>query len=189
MKLTTVFRKIIEAEPYNDISIFLNPYQTYEEIPVISRHSRWRYLQRHLGHEATTQFLINLAVFVMRTALIFSKQNRRDDIFYAITFTDFDDSSTSGFMVPNIFVHPNQAESRLLKMLGHKEPSTSMNSTTVANLFGACELSENYRLLESRFYDAASDEEIVRIYAVPTSCSEMIRSPEENVGPSVFTEL
>jgi hypothetical protein len=46
MKLTKLFRKIISKEPYNDMNIFFSGFESFEEIPLISRRYRLKLLKK-----------------------------------------------------------------------------------------------------------------------------------------------
>jgi hypothetical protein len=51
MKLTKLFRKIISKEAYNDLGIFFSDVESFEEIPLISRHHRLKTLKKSASSE------------------------------------------------------------------------------------------------------------------------------------------
>ncbi|WRH93754.1 Imm15 family immunity protein [Pseudomonas fluorescens] len=40
MKLVELYNKIISKEPYNNMNVFFESYESFEEIPIVSRYSR-----------------------------------------------------------------------------------------------------------------------------------------------------
>lgn len=45
--LTKLFCKIISKEPYNDMNIFFSGFESFEEIPLISRRRRLKLLKKY----------------------------------------------------------------------------------------------------------------------------------------------
>ncbi|SDQ63355.1 Immunity protein 15 [Pseudomonas sp. UC 17F4] len=171
MKLTDLYTSIISKESYDDMDVFFLSYESFEEIPLISRHNRLDQLADILGKSNTLDFLIGLSAFLLNsiTTLARVKKLNEDELFIAITFTDFDNPYGSEPIIPNIFIYPNQnKENDFHQSLKNNTPNKkSIELTTIQKHFSKCNLENSFIFYESRFFDPACDEEIVRIFAVP----------------------
>ncbi|WP_223547260.1 Imm15 family immunity protein [Pseudomonas sp. A-B-19] len=176
MKLTDLYNSIISQEPYNDLDIFFENHDSFEEIPLISRYSRADLLSELLGKSNTLDFLIGFSVFLLNTinTLARARNIKKDELFIAITFTDFGDACENQCIIPNIFIYPNQNEANDLKMhLKQNHPDKkSIELTTIQEHFSTCNFKDSFIFYESRFFDQACNEDIVRIYAIPKQFHE-----------------
>ncbi len=166
MKLMKLFRKIISKEAYTDLSVFFLDFESFEEIPLISRHHRLKTLKKVMDSERIADFLVSLAFFLINSIKALSLTTEDKQTFFAVTFTDFD-FAEQGILMPNIFVYPAADSTGFLTKIqaGEKnEQSTEMN--TVKKHFSRCHIDSIFDFYESRFYDSASGEDIVRVYAV-----------------------
>lgn len=167
MKSHGLYAKIIKKEAYNDLRCLAGAFDDFEEYPIISRDSRLKKLQRKLEKKDISDFLLGLAVFVLNTVRALARSNQRQLELTAITFTRFDASGGST-LVPQLFIYPSTAASALRQTLIKNQPETdSMEMTKVKQLFTTCGFVESFVFLESRFFDHACNEELVRIYAIP----------------------
>ncbi|WP_445261764.1 Imm15 family immunity protein [Pseudomonas sp. RL_5y_Pfl2_73] len=94
MKFTDLYNSIINQEPYNDLDIFFESHDSFEEIPLTSRLSRADLLSESLGKNNILDFLIGLSVFLLNTINTLSRTRniKKNELFIAITFTDFGDT-------------------------------------------------------------------------------------------------
>lgn len=167
MKLHGLYAKIIKKEAYNDLRCLAGAFDDFEEFPIISRDSRLKKLQRKLEKKDISDFLLGLAVFVLNTVRALARSNQRQLELAAITFTRFDASGGST-LVPQLFIYPSTAAGALRQTLIKNQSETdSMEMTKVKQLFTTCGFVESFVFLESRFFDHACNEELVRIYAIP----------------------
>ncbi len=177
MKLTDLYKSIISQEPYNDMGIFFENHDNFEEIPLISKYSRADLLSESLGKSNTLDFLIGLSVFLLNAINILARTRNitKDELFTAITFTDFGDTHETHHIIPNIFFYPNQNKDNDFKTrLKQNHPSKkSIELTTIQEHFSRCNLKNSFIFYESRFFDQTCNEDIVRIYAIPKQLHEI----------------
>jgi hypothetical protein len=168
MKLTKLHRKIINKEPYNDLSIFFSGFESFEEIPLISRHHRLKLLKKSMENERVSDFLIGLAFFLLNSLRALSVTKTDKEILFALSFTDFDSFGEQGVLMPNMFVYPAPASADFMKKLQSRQANeASQEMSNVKTHFSRCNIEQVFNFYESRFYDSASGEDIIRIYAVP----------------------
>ncbi|NIF15409.1 Imm15 family immunity protein [Pantoea sp. Cy-639] len=167
MNLLKIYKKIIENESYNDLNELLFNFENFEEFPVISRDSRIKKIKKTLKEDNISDFLLGLAFFLLNTLHALARNNQKKIELTAITFTQFDDRHGL-ILVPRIFVYPSDASNTLRQWLINNQPkedSDEMNR--VKKIFTSCGLVESFIFLESRFFDKACNEELIRIYAIP----------------------
>ncbi|WP_242208282.1 MULTISPECIES: Imm15 family immunity protein [unclassified Pseudomonas] len=166
MKLAEIYSKIISKEPYNDMAVFFESYESFEEIPLVSRYKRLDFLKKEMSNERVSAVLAGAAIFLMNLIRVMGPAGTLN--FYAITFTDFDSLDDQDVIIPNIFVYPTPASVGFLDKL--KENSggvTSQEMKEVKDCFDKLGSKALFDFYESRFYDSACGEDIIRIYAVP----------------------
>ncbi|WP_262375141.1 Imm15 family immunity protein [Pseudomonas lundensis] len=170
MKLADLYNKIISKEPYNDIDIFFSDYEGFEEIPLVSRYSRLSFLKKSMTSEGVSDFLVGLSAFLVNTIRLQSRASCGRDMFIAVTFTDFEVFEDQGVIIPKIFVYPEPGSIGFLNKLKSKDCDVLSQEMKLVRLhFSNCQLERVFDFYESRFYDSASDEDIVRIFAVPSN--------------------
>jgi hypothetical protein len=168
MKLTKLHRKIISKEPYNDLSSFFSGFESFEEIPLVSRHHRLKLLKKSMENERVSDFLIGLAFFLLNSLGVISLSKKDKQTFFALSFTDFDLAAEQGVLMPNIFVYPAPASVNFMTKLKSRQANeASQEMRKVTAHFSRCNIEQAFKFYESRFYDPASGEDIIRIYAVP----------------------
>lgn len=168
MKLAKLFRKIISKEPYNDMGVFFSDFESFEEIPLISRYHRLNLLKKSMEDEKVSDFLIGLSFFLMTSIKALSVTKNNKDTFFAISFPDFDLFAEHGVLMPHIFVYPAAGSTGFVEKIKAKQKSElSQEMNEVKVHFARCNLGTIFDFYESRFYDSASGEDIIRIYAVP----------------------
>ncbi|MGY2293767.1 Imm15 family immunity protein [Pseudomonas sp. SDO528_S397] len=170
MKFTDFYGKIISKEPYNDMGVFFESYESFEEIPLVSRYSRLKFLKDEMSGSEVSDFLAGLAVFILNT-LRFLKASKNKNVFFAVTFTDFEGVEEQGVLIPNIFIYPNPASIGFLEKI--RENDRGLESREMKEVkvhFTNCGVETVFDFYESRFYDTACAEEIIRVFAVPRTC-------------------
>jgi len=169
MKLTDLYKSIISKEPYNDMDIFFSNYENFEEIPLISKYSSANQLVESLGKSNTLDFLIGLSVFLINSisAIARTKDIKKQELFVAISFTNFDESHENEPIIPNIFFYPGQNNDFKRSLKKNHVKKTSAEMTKIKGHFSNCHLEGSFIFYESRFFDETCDEEFVRIFAIP----------------------
>ena len=168
MKLTKLFRKIISKEPYNDMNVFFSDFESFEEIPLISRRHRLKLFKKNMGNDQISDFLIGLSFFIISSVKTLSTTKADKHIFFAVSFPDFDFYAEHGVLMPHIFVYPAAGSTGFLEKIKAKQKNqASEEMKAVKRHFSRCNLETIFDFYESRFYDSASGEDIIRIYAVP----------------------
>ncbi|WP_350616354.1 Imm15 family immunity protein [Pseudomonas sp. HY7a-MNA-CIBAN-0227] len=170
MKLTDLYNKIISQEPYNDMSVFFSSYESFEEIPLISRYSRLKLLKNRMSDDSVSDFLVGLSFFLLNSIKALSLKAADDSIFFAVTFTGFEILEEQGVIIPNIFIYPKPASINFLEKI--QKNSSNENSQEVKEVkrhFLRCNLDNIFDFYESRFYDSACGEDIVRVFVIPKS--------------------
>ena len=70
MKLVELYNKIISKEPYNNMNVFFESYESFEEIPIVSRYSRLDFLKEEMNNDKVSELLVSTAVFLMNSIKI-----------------------------------------------------------------------------------------------------------------------
>lgn len=167
MKFSDIHKKIVSKEPYNDTQVFVENYESFEEIPIVSRYDRLAPFKKELGHDGVRDLLINLSIFVLNTALTVSKKQHAANIFLAITFTSLDRYKKDKFLIPKIFIYPEGHNLGFPETLRHRSAKSSSELETVKRLFEINRAADGFDFVESRFHDSACNNDIIRIFAIP----------------------
>jgi hypothetical protein len=173
MKLTDIYSKLISKEPYNDMEVFFASYESFEEIPLVSRYRRLDFLKRDMSDDRISDILVGLAFFLINSINALTKTD--DNPFIAVSFTDFEGLEEQGVLVPNIFVYPKPASIGFLAKVREGSGLASKELDEVKRHFSSCRIKTAFDFYESRFHDAACDENIVRVFAVPKTFEEIHR--------------
>lgn len=170
MKFTELYSRIISKEAYNDMAVFFESHESFEEIPLVSRYSRLKLLRDEMNDSGVSGFLIGLAVFLLNT-LRWLETSRTEGVFFAVTFTDFSGLEEQGVLMPNIFIYPKSASVGFLEKVREQDKGfASREITEVKRHFSSCGLETAFDFYESRFYDTACAGDIVRIFAISRTC-------------------
>ncbi|WJR52505.1 Imm15 family immunity protein [Pseudomonas monteilii] len=170
MNMQKIFDHIVKEEPYTNLNVFLESYETFEEFPIISRYKKLALLKKR-PHTEAANILLSISFFVLNSATLYihSKKNKYEEHFLAITYTDFDFDfeNTIEPPIPNLFINPNTTKTASLENLKKKqEKDKSLEIKLVQDRFDACGLRPLFSFYESRFFDPSCNEEIIRVYAV-----------------------
>lgn len=163
-----IYSKLIKKESLDDLSIFIKDYETFEEIPLVSRYSHLDFICSFIEKKDTQAFLLSLSYFYLINIKLYAKKNltptELSSFFICLTFNDFEDLKDIGYCIPNFFV------TRKLNMFDFL--NTHDNKTII----------KDYLLLESAFSETGLintfgfiktvtkqklGEDIIRIYAIP----------------------
>lgn len=181
MILAEIYRKIISKEPYKDMGVFLESYESFEEIPLVSRYKRLDFLKKEMSNDKVSEVLAGVAIFLMNLIKIMRETDKCS--FYAITFTDFYGVDEREIIVPNIFVYPGAASVGFIDEIKEKSAGgVSKEMKEVINKFHKIGGEAIFDFYESRFYDSACDEEVIRVFVVP-------KEVDHRVGKSSFRSL
>ncbi|WP_347900849.1 Imm15 family immunity protein [Pseudomonas purpurea] len=174
MRLTDLYNKVISQEPYNDMNVFFSDYESFEEIPLISRYRRLDFLKQEMNEDNIPDFLISFSVFLLNSIKVLSTTTEKNKTFFAITFTNFELLDESGLIIPNIFIYPNSATENFLDEIQNKHSkNTSRELEKVKRHFSRCTMETIFNFYESRFHDPACGEDLVRIFAIQKSMTEL----------------
>lgn len=150
-------KQFIYQECLNPTAI-LSQTDTFEEYPLIYRIQQIDNWKKSFPGIDILPLWINSAVFILN---YFSKCVEKKCLpFLCITFTDFDDEYPP---VPKIFT-TTRCEIQIINNLNSNSNSKEM--TTIKMGFEAASYFCEFNFYESRFFDSASNSEIVRIYCI-----------------------
>lgn len=169
MNIRKAFDTLVKNEPYIDLDVFLDTYETFEEFPLISRYRKLAKLAPNLKEVEVSSILLSTAFFVLNSALLHmqSKGHDLNGRFLAISYTNFNFSSKTEPPIPNFFVNSNSTMDDFSNKLKSKQKSdASLEKKLVQEQFESCGLSPLFTFYESRFFDPTCNEEIVRVYAI-----------------------
>jgi hypothetical protein len=124
--LTNTMNEIFKNESWNNLNVFFENYETFEEIPLISRHKKVSTIATSTGLAGVAKFLVSTSFFVLNWAKLFARDNKinLNARFIAISFTDFDFSNLDEPPIPIFFVHSNETRAKFLNRLKSHEPET-----------------------------------------------------------------
>ena len=169
MNIQKIFDQLVEKEPYIDLNVFLEKYETFEEFPIISRYKKLEILKHNTQNTEAADILLNVSFFVLNSAMLHmrSKNTKNDERLIAITYTDFDFANKTEPPIPNLLVNPNTTKSSSLEKLKKKQgKEISPEIKLVQERFDACRITPLFTFYESRFFDSACNEDTIRVYAV-----------------------
>lgn len=163
--------KIARAESIKDFDVFIRDYETFEEIPLISRLRRLSSLKAAIGSDGIQDFLINFAFFYMNNIVIHAaKQLRADELsgfFVCLTFPRLDNIDEFGCCIPNFLV---TRKAHLFEFLKNVE------SNEVISEYPLLKSSfERIGIISSfRFAKTVVCDDMFRLYAIPNKFWEML---------------
>jgi hypothetical protein len=167
---TITLTEIFKDESWIDLNVFFEKYEKFEEFPLISRYKKVSIIATSTGISGVANFLASTSFFVLNWVKLLAHDKKIDlnARFIAISFTDFDFSNFDEPPIPNFFVHSTETRAVFLSHLrSHETKTDSAELLSIKNLFTACNIEPAFSFYESRFYDKACNEELVRIFAVP----------------------
>ena len=127
---------VIKKENLFNFNIFIDNYNTFEEIPLISRYDHLNFLSKMVQKEDFQPFLINTANFLLNNIDLYAKNvltiEEYENYFICITFYDFEDINEFGYVIPNFFV---TRKKNILGFLKNQEYSSSDGINFITSAF------------------------------------------------------
>ncbi len=151
--------KFMYQECLNSDAI-LDETDTFEEYPIIYRLRQIEMWRITLPAMEILPMWINCAVFLLNNYSLINKSKAGVN-FLCLTFTDFCEEHPP---IPKIFTSSKIKKDELILKLNASSNSSEIN--IIKNGFAAINLSKNFNFYESRFFDEASNSEIIRVYCV-----------------------
>jgi hypothetical protein len=156
-------KRLTETSKY-----FFCEIDSFEEIPLISRDSRLAKLQKMLKQDDASEFLLGLAYFLLNTIRLIGRSKNIKYGLLAITYVDFDEREYGPTLRPHLFFYPDEPGQKLYDTLLKKQPpNDSTEMLHIKSTFKSCNLLEQFIFIESRWFDEACKEELIRIFAIP----------------------
>jgi len=177
--ITDIYKNILKKENLLNLDVFIRDYQTFEEIPLVSRYEHLKFLNEKIKQEDFQVFLINIAFFLLNNIELYA-QNRLlpeeyKDYFICITFSDFDEISTFGYVIPNFFVTRKKELLNFLK-INQYNPLDGIGS--VKSAFSKCGLVNEFKFIKTVSRDELCVN-LVRVYAIDrTNALKLAMSPD-----------
>lgn len=168
MNLTKFYENIVSKESYRDLERFFDEVDSFEEMPLISRDCRTEELQKMLNENDASEFLLGFSYFILNTLRLISHTKKIKQGLIAITFMNFDKEEYGPTLIPRLFVYPDEAGQALYEnLIKNQQARTSTEMKRTKDLFKKCNLLEQFTFVESRWFDKACNEELIRIFAIP----------------------
>ncbi|MEN5254195.1 Imm15 family immunity protein [Pseudomonas protegens] len=92
------------------MDVFFESYESFEEIPLVSRYGRLKHLMDEMSSDGVSDFLTGLALFVLNTLRVLEVSTGKD-VFFAVTFTDLKGWSSKVFSYPIFLFTQSQLQS------------------------------------------------------------------------------
>jgi len=163
--ITEIYKNIFRKEGLVNFDMFIRDYDTFEEIPLISRYRHLAFLNGKIEKKDTQFFLLNAAVFLLNNIDLYAKHrlspSEYREFFVCLTFSDLDEIDTLGYAIPNFFV---TRKMELLKFLRITDPDSAKDTDTLRSAFDRCGLS-TFTLTRTVSQDQLCGD-LVRIYAI-----------------------
>lgn len=171
--IQTALNDLCHEEPWTDLTVFFDNYESFEEFPLVSRYKNIATLRKEMTTNNVAEFLTNTSFFILNSALLYAEKNNISigNRFLAITFTDFELSIPEEPPIPNFFIQPNESKNAFIKKLRARKKHTESNEMPIKKLFTQCRVEKLFEFYESRFFDDACNEDFIRVFAV-------LRSPD-----------
>lgn len=162
--ITEIYENIVKKQPIDNLGVFMEDYETYEEIPIINRLSQVSFINNIINKKELTYFLHQIAVYYVNNILLYAKsqllKEEFSEFFIAIVYIDMEEDIEDGEVcIPSICV---SRKKQLFNFLQEKEKSFDdmICLKSLVNL-------NNATYHTSHFLDNASGCNINRIYIVP----------------------
>lgn len=164
--ITDIYKDILKKENLLNLEVFIRVYQTFEEIPLVSRYQNLRFLNERINKEDWQIFLVNLALFLLNNIELYARSRLSPEeykhYFVCITFPDLNDINTSGYAIPNFFV---TRKNNLLRYLNVSQSDSLDGIEPVKSAFHHCGLINSFSFIKTIDRDAMCGD-LVRIYAI-----------------------
>lgn len=163
-----IYRELIQKESLDNLSIFIKDYETFEEIPLVSRYKHLDFIYSYIEKKDIQSFLLSLSYFYLINIKCYAKKHltpsELSNFFICLTFNNFEDLRDIGYCIPNFFV------------------TKKLDMFDFLNICDSKAVIEDYLLLESAFRKTGlintfnfiktvsiqeQSEDTIRIYAIP----------------------
>lgn len=164
-------KKFIDPN-FFDPEIILMDTDTFEEYPIVTRDKQVKNWKKNLSSNSIFQTWLGFSVFALNYANCIKLENGLTDFFLCITITGFNRDALD-IPKPRIFVTNSIDTKNVLrekffsKEKSSKSNAKSLEMSVVKNGFLKINSLESFVFRESRFFDVASQLEIVRVYCIP----------------------
>lgn len=162
------FYSLIKKENISNLDIFLKDFETFEEIPLVSRLDNIRNLENIFSGEDIQFFLINSSIFIMNNILQHAKKKLDVpdslNFFTCLTFPDMDEIEDMGYVIPHFLV---TRKSGLFDFL-HRGNESALESLhpVLSKAFLDVGAGKSFRFIKIITKDNVYGD-VTRIYAVP----------------------
>jgi hypothetical protein len=167
--IAELYKNILKKERLLDLDVFIKDYQTFEEIPLISRYQHLAFLDGKVKKEYVQLFLINVAFFLLNNIELYARSNlsveQYMNYFVCITFSDIDDNDACGYAIPNILV---TRKSELFRSLNVIRSDSFAGFDRIRIAFDQCGLTHAFKLVGTVSRDKHTGE-LARVYAIDHS--------------------
>lgn len=164
--IANIYRNILKREKLVNLDLFINDYQTFEEIPLISRYAHLDFLLGTVRREDIQFYLINIATFLLNNIELYARNKlapaEYKNYFVCVTFVDLDDIDSVGYSIPNFLV---TRKKELLSFLGKGGRASSREIGFLALALEQCGLKSKFKFFKIVSRDDVNGD-LVRIYAV-----------------------
>lgn len=164
--ITDIYKNILKKENLLNFDIFIKDYQTFEEIPLVSRYDHLKFLNDKIKKKDIQFFLVNIAFFLLNNIELYAKNRlspvEYEDYFACITFSGLDDINTYGYAIPNFFVTRKKELLRFLK-IGQRDSIDGFD--LVKSAFIQCGLINTFSFIKTISRDELCGD-FVRVYAI-----------------------
>jgi len=168
---------LVEKEGTSYLDQFIEDFEDFEEIPLVSRYKQLDKLKETLPAEEIQFFLVNSSIFILNTIIQHARVSLSPDdlshFFACITFPSIDDDiADCGVALPCFLV------SRKISLFDFLRLSTPTASTELHPVLGKAFTTAN---AEQSFtfitkINPDPDGDFTRIYAIPCSSYSMLKS-------------
>jgi hypothetical protein len=169
----TAFHSLIRQESIVDLDIFIEDFETYEEIPFVSRIHRLCRLREMFSNEEVQLFLVNCSIFILNNIAQHARKNLEasdsSSFFACLTFFE-DEIEEDGYTIPNFLV---TRKLRLFDFLRERPEISPENlPPLLGNAFLDIGAGKTFRFVKTITPDVSGD--FSRIYAIPRAALDRI---------------
>jgi hypothetical protein len=159
----SLFYELVKKENLSNLDQFIVDFQTFEEIPLISRVHHVKHYKKIFSEEEFQLFLINAAVFILNNVIQHARKSGCDASFFACLTFSFDDIEEFGYAIPDFLV---TRKIELFYSLKTKKETTVENLPPIlSQAFLKTGTERVFQFIESIIEDPCGD--MVGAYAIP----------------------
>jgi len=166
-----IFKKynlLSKREGLDDFDLFIDDYESFDEIPLISRISNIKILEKSIPNAVIQDALINLSFFYINNIYFYAKsklnEKQFNSFFSCLTF-DLSDIDFFDLYIPNILVTRKIWLFKFIPKLKRINSSRKKNTYMLPS-FSRLNLEKSFFFFEEK---KISNESVSRIFAVPSA--------------------